>query len=74
MCSRRKTQRWSYWKPAATSPNKRPSCKYWMQRQMPRSISLDLTSDSVKVFSSTERKLNGANDLVGLIANFFGRE
>jgi DNA-binding NarL/FixJ family response regulator len=35
-------------------------------------ISLDLTSDSVKVFSSTERKLNGANDLVGLIQTFSG--
>jgi DNA-binding NarL/FixJ family response regulator len=33
-------------------------------------ISLDLTSDSVKVFSSTERKVNGANDLVGLIQTF----
>ena len=33
-------------------------------------ISLNLASDLVKVFSSTERKVGSANDLVGLIKTF----
>ncbi len=37
-------------------------------------IRLDLSSDSVKVFSSTERRVEGANDLVGLIKTFSGVE
>jgi hypothetical protein len=35
-------------------------------------ISLNLTNDLVKVFSSTERKVDSANDLVGLIKTFSG--
>ena len=37
-------------------------------------ISLDLASDLVKVFSSIERKVDGANDLVGLIKTFTGAD
>lgn len=35
-------------------------------------FSLNLTNDLVKVFSSTERKVDSVNDLVGLIKNFSG--
>ncbi len=35
-------------------------------------ISLNLTNDLVKVFSSTEQKVSSANDLVGLIKTFSG--
>ncbi|HUH98199.1 MAG TPA: hypothetical protein VLZ89_12615 [Anaerolineales bacterium] len=35
-------------------------------------ISLNLSNDLVKVFSRIERKVDGANDLVGLIKTFSG--